>query len=1460
MTVVSAFGLLLGSLLILSLEKARFERMLSSNLASLTRAVGDSASAALAFDMAEDGNAVLKPLVGRENIQGVTLFRLDGTVFVSSGNDAPQKLPPLGARIGRLQAQNTEKVMDKTDHIGYVSIVQDLSEYREDEIRTLWLIGVAIGLAILLCTLAGIRLQNWITAPLLSLARLAESISRDSDYSLRADVRSTDELGSLSRSFNHMLEQIDARARALAQTTQSLQMVEAASRGANEATAAEQALAQAVGLVCRHLDWPLGLVWVPSTEPPHLFELQDIEHRRSESLLPFVEASRARGVTGSVGLVGRVLVSGGSASCLELTEANLPGRAALAQECGLMVGFAFPVLVGKEVVAVLEFFSYSPDPLPVTYLEALAQIATQVGRVFERETSALQLVEAKDEAERANTTKSSFLATMSHEIRTPLNAVLGMTRLLLDTPLTAEQREYARTVRSSGEGLLGIINDILDFSKIEAGALELEQVPFDLVECVEGALDLVVGLAAKKKIDLAYIMDPMVPGAVVGDPTRLRQILLNLLSNAIKFTAAGEVELKVTAPSRQAHLHEIQFSVRDTGVGIPPDRINALFSPFTQVDSSVSRKFGGTGLGLVISKRFVEAMGGRIWIESELGVGSTFSCTIVSEEAPAVRRPYEAAAAKFGGKRLLLVDDNRTNREILRMRAESWGIVVQATASGHEALQWLADGATFDIAILDILMPEMDGVELAKRIRARGKRLPLVAWTALGRPEIGSEDLFDSFMHKPLRPGLFFEILTSVFENKPRTVTIQDPTFDPTLGKRHPLRILVADDVSVNQRMMLLMLEKMGWSAVAAGNGVEVLDNMTRASFDVILMDVNMPEMDGLEATRRIVAHYGARRPRIVALTANVMQGERDGCFAAGMDDFLAKPIQPDLLREALLRCTPTPADQLPEPGQPSGETESAVPVSQEAEVVASTSPTPEAPPSAAEPAGTPPAVPADLDPVTLANLRQMSELGGVEVLASLLAMLRDELPPLLGKMQEAHRAGELERFGVVAHTLKGAAGNFAARGVAELAGGCEKRAKTGSWDGAEEALQQLPGALRSAWQALREQFPEAAADLPVTLDLPGAEAGALAAAPPAATAPSAAVATVVASPSPEPTAAPAELPGPATHSISSESQGADDVAALLMGEPETPSVTVAAVVVKVDLPVDAGPELDPVTLTNLRQMSELGGPEVLAGLLAMLRDELPPLLTKLQQAHRDRDLKQVGAAAHSLKGAAGNFAANRVATLSGSLEKSAKADSWEGTEGPLQQLPDALRGAWQALRAEFPEAAAQLPDSLDIAEVEGAATPSQATPAAEHRAAEQAPVVPPISPASPTPPAQPAPTDHDGVLDPATLENFRQMQQLGGDGVITELLTLLREEFPRLIDNVLAAGQAQDAPGLALAAHTLRGAAGNYGFQEVTFFSIELEEVARQESWGNAKPLLRRLQPAYQAALQAFESEFGSA
>jgi len=521
-----------------------------------------------------------------------------------------------------------------------------------------------------------------------------------------------------------------------------------------------------------------------------------------------------------------------------------------------------------------------------------------------------QLKIARAQAEAHARAKAEFLANMSHEIRTPLNAVVGMSDLLMDRGLPASELELAETIRNSGEVLLALINDILDFSKIESGKLDLERIPIRLRECVESALDLVSDLAAQKNLDLVYWIDPAIPPAILGDLTRFRQILVNLTANAIKFTEKGEVFVQLSRKTSENGEDLLHVAIRDSGIGISPESLDRLFQAFSQVDASTTRRYGGTGLGLAISHRLVGMMKGRIWVDSETGKGSTFQFEIPLHPAeisppPALNKP---TLHHLEGRRILIVDDNPTNCWVLQMQTHSWGMLPVVAAGAQQALDRIRGGEPFDIAILDATMPEVDGYALTAQIRRLRSRdeLPIVILASLAEQGHDLEKLgIHGMLTKPVKTASLLNMLCGALGGA-NSATRASPSADinEKLSLSHPLRILLAEDNPVNQRVADLLLRRLGYHAVIVANGLEALAALEQAKFDVVLLDVQMPEMDGIEAAHEICRRFSTEeRPWLVALTAHALEGDREACLAAGMDAYLSKPIRSDTLGAALRRA-----------------------------------------------------------------------------------------------------------------------------------------------------------------------------------------------------------------------------------------------------------------------------------------------------------------------------------------------------------------------------------------------------------------------------------------------------------------------------------------------------------------------------------------------------------------------------
>jgi len=643
--------------------------------------------------------------------------------------------------------------------------------------------------------------------------------------------------------------------------------------------------------------------------------------------------------------------------------------------------------------------------------------------------------EARDLAERTARARSAFLANMSHEIRTPMNAVLGFVELILDTELTTEQRRALELVRSSSEALLMILNDILDYSKIEADHLELEAIPFDVSKVVHATASLLAVRAREKHLELLAEVTPEVPRAMRGDPTRLRQVLMNLIGNAIKFTDQGEVVVSVTTALAADDVVHLRFAIRDTGIGIAPEQIGAVFREFTQADSTTTRRYGGTGLGLAISQRLVRLMGGEITVTSEVGRGSEFSFTLAfAADVPASRA---AGLATLGGRRMLIVDDNQTNRRILREMLGAEGIKVEEATTAGEGLAAMRQAATkrapYDLAILDVQMPDMDGFQLATAVRAdRGlARTRLLMLTSAGQRGDGErcrELGIRGYLTKPLSRADLLEALGTVLAGPEETATPEVVTRHTIAESRRSVRVLLAEDNPVNQQVAVAMLVKRGHEVHLAANGREAVDAVTHRDYDVVLMDIQMPEMDGFEATHAIRALPRGKALPIIGLTAHALSGERERCLSHGMTDYLAKPFKAHELF-ALVEGTAEP-----------------------------------------KPAALPPlatlAPPVDLEGFR-ATLR---EAGAESALYSIIDTFVRQAPDRLAGLATAVASGTGDDIVKAAHVYRGAAATIGARELAELLERVETSARAGEIEKAKEAFESVSPIAHNVTDYLRQQ------------------------------------------------------------------------------------------------------------------------------------------------------------------------------------------------------------------------------------------------------------------------------------------------------------------------------------------------------------------------------------------------------
>ena len=945
-------GLSLAGIAFEFYERASFRKALVAGLSQDADSLGLAITPALTFDDPQFAAKMLATVDPERNITTIALFDANGKLFAQYRR---KDLPPAvaspvwngeGARFDANSLTVSRHISMEGRRLGSIAIVSDLLDLQL-KMREFRQISTLVLIACILTMFAvSSRLIRLITEPILKLAAITERVAQHNDYKLRAVADSSDEVGKLVGTFNFMLDGIQERDAALQKAnddlesrvelrTQELQKEVAdrkraqdlqgiaynVSRVLAEADSIDDAIVRVLQILCESLEQRAAMLWRMDAGSQWL-RCSHVWQQPDSGATEFIESMSRISRDPSSGLPGKAWLNRQTLWVEDARENPHCLNVELAIQCGISSGLIVPIFIHGELGGLLQTFAGKTARPDEHLLRLTDVVGSQVGLFLQRKQAEAETLRAKELAEMASKAKSEFLANMSHEIRTPLNGVMGMTDLALETNLTPEQREFLETVKSSSEALLVVINDILDFSKIEAGRMELEFLDFDLRECIESTLKTLAVRADEKGLELLCEIASEVPAIVRGDAGRLRQVLMNLVGNAIKFTDSGEISVGVQTSRNSSGEALLHFIVADTGIGIAADKLEAIFAPFSQADSSTTRKYGGTGLGLTISGRLIAMMGGRIWVESEVGKGSYFHFTARLPAAATSPLPIGTPASPeiMRGVRVLIVDDNRTNRRILSGMLSRWGMKFALADGGDAALAELVTaqqaGTPFRLIVTDMHMPAMDGFALVEEIRRRPELSPatIMMLTSAGHQgdaarckELG----VSAYLMKPIRQSELREAIARVLGAEPDAGAIPLVTRYSLHDAREPnssLRVLLAEDNLVNQRLAVRLLEKRGHRVVVAANGSEALAAIKSQEFDLVFMDLQMPEMDGYEATSAIrKMEAGAdKHLTIVALTAHAMKGDREKCLAAGMDGYLSKPIRPSeldaILREQLKR------------------------------------------------------------------------------------------------------------------------------------------------------------------------------------------------------------------------------------------------------------------------------------------------------------------------------------------------------------------------------------------------------------------------------------------------------------------------------------------------------------------------------------------------------------------------------
>jgi len=1010
-------SILLACAVLAAYDIFTFRKDLGSDLLSTAQIAGSNSTAALSFADTASARETLSSLSARTNIVEACIYAGDGSVFAKyaragvSPDFKPPPVGPIGISIVSGNMFVFEPITLNGETIGTIFLRSDLEKLQTRTARFAEIVLIVICVSFVIAYLVSSRLQRVISDPILELARTASAVSVDKNYSLRATKSSDDEIGSLVDRFNEMLSQIQQRETALQYVRDDLEVrvderTSELQKEVAERTLAERSLEERTAFLNSLIDnSPVAIIALDSQD------MVRTSNPAFETLFRYRHED----------IIGRQIMD-------LVTTPGIRSEVAVNKE-RLLRGEINHVVTRRKRSdgSLVDVEAYSV-PLLTAGLVTGALILYQ--DVTARKQAEEALLHAKEEAEAANRAKSEFLANMSHEIRTPMNGIIGMTELAMASDLTVEQREYLGMVKTSADSLLTLINDILDFSKIEAGKVDLDLVDFSFHQSLGEILRLLALRAQQKGLELAWRVGPGVPERVRGDTGRLRQVLVNLIGNAVKFTERGEVVVDVQKEAEDASGVLLHFRVRDTGIGIPKDKLEMIFDAFTQADSSTTRQYGGTGLGLAITSRLVNVMGGRVWVDSEPGQGSTFHFTSRFGFAESQDRASELSEPEIlHGLPVLVVDDSETNRLILVEILSRWRMRPEAVEGGRAALEALEhahqQGRPFRLVISDMRMPGMDGCALSGEIRRNSAfgKIPILLLSSSdqqGESARCQELSIDRYLIKPVQPSELLDAIITAFSEPQEVQGAQSASLRPPETRTRGMKILLAEDNAVNRKLAMALLEKAGHTVITAENGELALQVLDQQRVDLVLMDVQMPVMDGLQAICAIRAKEVGNQTHlpIIALTAHAMKGDRERCLDAGADEYVTKPIRTAELLAAIDRLlSRVSTEPILGPSTPQPTPESRV-----------------------------------LDATGLLERVE----GDRELLEELVRLFAQECPANMAAIRQAQEARDAPLLERLAHTLKGASANLGAYRVFTSASELEARARIGDWKNTGESIGNL--------------------------------------------------------------------------------------------------------------------------------------------------------------------------------------------------------------------------------------------------------------------------------------------------------------------------------------------------------------------------------------------------------------------